>query len=471
MPSKTYRLLSLLLAAEIAAISLPAPLRADAGPQTQVSDWTLADLKKPVWLSDLGVEAKQAYDDNVFGVSGDGLLQQTSWVNTLSFKIGVNFVPFLAPGGGVQTLSLTYTLDSASYSQASSENNIASRLNLVFKGKSGAFSWSLDDALLDVDGNKTATTYALNQLAATAAGSNQNDKYRNNYAHSLSRERKDQVQDRYTAFVQYDFGNVFIRPISQLTFFNLETNVFNTANAPYKGYQDYIDRWDLNEGADLGFKLAPKLAVTIGYRDGYQHQDGYSLAINSDTHQASNRYKRALLGLEGKLTDWLTVKLSAGPDFKVFNPDTPITHDSTTRYYGEGVATVTLPLDQSISVNYKQWFFVSSTGLVPYEDTTVAVVYHVNLTKQLGIDLGGKYQDANYTIGNDYAGAAPDLRDDGDWGASIGATYAVTPHFIVSVTYNYDDGENELKSLPAKYFPGYRDFRHNVVALDLKYKF
>ena len=211
--------------------------------------------------------------------------------------------------------------------------------------------------------------------------------------------------------------------------------------------------------------------MTLGYRDGYQHQDGFTAAINSDLHQASNHYQRALLGLEGKLTDWLTVKLAAGPDFKDFNPDTAIIHDRTTRYYGEGSAVATLPQDQSLTFSYKQWYFVSSTGLVPYEDTTVSLVYHKGLTKQLGVDLGVKYLEANYTIGNDYAGSAPDLRDDGDIGASVGLSYAVTPHFVVAVTYNHDDGRNQLSGLAAKYFPNYRDFDHNITAIDLKYKF
>jgi opacity protein-like surface antigen len=82
-----------------------------------------------------------------------------------------------------------------------------------------------------------------------------------------------------------------------------------------------------------------------------------------------------------------------------------------------------------------------------------------------------KVSEADYTAGNDYVGSAPDLRDDGDYGVSAGATYAVTPQIIVALTYNYDQGRNLLGSLPAKYFPDYRDFSHNIWALDIKYKF
>jgi len=467
MPSKPSRLLLLSLTAATAILPFAGVALADPGDSTH----TLADFQKPAWLSDLSFGAKESYDDNVLLVSGLGLPVQNSWVDDFTGKVGFNFVPLLPQGGDITALSLVYSADRATYTQDHAEDNTQNKLNALFKGKVDNFSWSIDEAFLYVDGNKLAETYAENQLGATAAGSNQNDKYRNNFSHAVARERRDQVQERYTAFVQWDLGNFFVRPISQITYYNLLTDIYNTANAPYKGYQDYIDRWDLNYGADLGYKISPKLAFTIGYRDGYQHQDGYSAAINSDTHQASNKYQRLLFGLDGKITDWLTLKAAAGPDFKDFNPDTPIAHDRTTRYYGEGVAIFTLPHDQSVSVNYKQWFFVSSTGLVPYEDTTVSITYHIALDPQLGLDIGGRYLDANYTLSNDYVGSAPSLRDDGDFGGNIALTYALTKQFTVGLAYNYDKGENLLNTLAAKYFGDYRNFGHSVVALNVGYKF
>lgn len=467
MTSKTSRA----LLASIAALSAVLTTTRSAKADIPESNATLTNFQKPAWLTDLSVEGKESYDDNVLGVSGNGLKPKESFVDTLSFKIGFNFATLLDKGSPIQTLAVVYSVDAATYTSATAENNVQHKLGTVIKGKSDNISWSFDNALLDVDGNKTAPTYALNQLGAAAAGSDQNDKYRNNYAHAVARERRDQVQDRYTVFVQFDEGPVFVRPIAQLTYYNLETNIFNTSNAPYKGYQDYVDRWDINEGADLGYRLTPKLSVTLGYRDGYQHQDGFTPAINSDTHQASNHYQRALLGLEGKVNDWLTLKLAAGPDFKDFNPDTAIIHDRTTRFYGEGSAVATLPQDQSLTLAYKQWYFVSSTGVVPYEDTAISLVYHKGLTKQFGVDLGVSYKEANYTIGNDYAGSAPDFRDDADLGANIGFSYAVNAHFVVAVAFSHEDGRNQLGNLAAKYFPQYRQFDHNITSIDLKYKF
>ena len=177
-----------------------------------------------------------------------------------------------------------------------------------------------------------------------------------------------------------------------------------------------------------------------------------------------------LLGLEGKPLSWLTLKLAGGPDFRDFNPNTPISNLHTTRYFGEGTATAALPAGQSLTLAYKQWVFVSSTGLVPYTDTSVSLAYHWNLTKQFGFDAGFKYLEANYTLGNDTAGSAPSLRDDIDYVASTGFTYAVTKRFTVSLAYNFDDARNNLNSLTAKFFPDYRDFTHSVTTLGVQYR-
>jgi len=468
MQTKQTPVLLLLLAASTVALALASPCRA-ADPGAKASPPADGFWTKPDWLSDLSFAARESYDDNVFGVSGLGLQPKVSWVDSVSASVGLNLVPLLGPQKDIQALSLSYNPERVVYESVSSQDYTANRVNATLKGKAGRISYSIVDAFLYNDGNKVAPTYALNQLAGAAG--NQNDKYRSNYAHGLARERLDQVQDRYTASVQFDGDGFFVRPVSQLTYYNLDTDLFNTSVAPYKGYQDYVDRYDVNGGLDFGVRLTPAIAVTLGYRDGYQHQDQFALAINSDRHFSSNNYQRALLGLEGKLAKWLTLKLAAGPDFRDYNPGTPISNLHTTRYYGEATATATLPGDQSLTLGYKQYLFVSSTGLVPYEDISGTLAYHWNATRQVGVDLGAKYSEANYSLGNDTAGSAPSLRDDVDKNGSAGVSYAVTRQFILSVTYNYDYGFNNLGSLPASLFPGYRSLTHNVVALGAQYRF
>jgi hypothetical protein len=423
---------------------------------------------RPAWLTDLSFGIKESYDDNVLRVSGLGLPTEGSWVDVLSLKLGVDLAPWLAAPGPIQTFALIYQPDRVVYSQAASESFTVHRLNTVLKGKTGDLSFSLDNAFLYNDGNKLAETYALNQLSG--AGADQDDKYRNSLAHAAPRERRNQIQDRYTAFLQWDTPHLFIRPISQFNDIDLRTDLFNTSKAPYLGYQDYVGRYDINAGADLGFKVAPGWALTVGYRDGYQHQDQFAQAINSDRHFSSNHYQRLLFGVEARLS-WLNLRLVGGPDFRDFNPQTPIDHLRTTRFFGEASATATLAPGHSLIVAYRDYIFTSSTGLIPYEEYTYSLTYRWAVSKQLGLEVGGKHFEHNYTIGNDTAGSGPSLRLDYDDEGLATVSYAVTAHLGSSLSYSYDVGRNGLGSLPAKYAPSYRDFNEGVLSFGLQYKF
>lgn len=469
MQTATYTITSSLKRSALAAAAILAGGSA-FGATSSAATPVASDSSAP-WLTSLSLAGKEYYDDNVLLVSGLGLPEQSSWVSDATFQLGLDFAPLLNEGAALSTFTFGYQGERADYHNLPSENYFSHRFTDAIKGKDGNFSYSFDNAFLYVDGNKFAETYAANQLSGAAA--NQGDKYRNNYTHAVPRERRNQYQDRYNAQVQWNLADdlLFLRPVSTFTDYKLNTYLFNTSKAPYLGYQDYIDRWDINAGADLGLNVSSKFAFTVGYRDGYQDQDRFALAINSDQHYSSNHYQRVLFGFEGQPAPWLTVKFAAGPDFRDFNPDAPIIHDRTTRYYGEGSATAALSKRQTLSLTYRQWIFVSSTGLVPYDDISYALTYHLGLTGRLGLDLGARYLEANYTLGDDVSGSAPSLRDDLEYEGSAGVSYLIAPHLTASLSYVYDKGENGLKSLPANLDPAYRDFEHGVSALGVKYSF
>ena len=106
------------------------------GPANDTAAPGFTGWTKPAWLSDLSFGVKESYDDNVFRVSGNGLPTQGSWVDVLSFKLGLNLASLVAADPGtIQTFSLVYQPDKATYDQVSSENFTAHRLNAVLKGK------------------------------------------------------------------------------------------------------------------------------------------------------------------------------------------------------------------------------------------------------------------------------------------------------------------------------------------------
>ena len=430
--------------------------------------------QKPAWLTDLTLGVKESYDNNVLLVSGNGMQPQASWVSTVSPKIGFNFAPLLGNQNtnALQTLSLVYAPDFNIYEGASSQSYDAHKIGDTIKGRTGDFSYSLDNAFLYNDGNKQTPIYG------PANGGNSYDQYRSTYAQSVPRERMAQTQDRATILLQYDWEKFFVRPTASLLDYNLMTDWHNTSAiagspAPIPGYQDYVDRYDVNGGVDLGYKLTPKLAATLGYRYGSQYQQQFPGWVTTDHHYSSSDYQRLLLGLEGKPLSWLNVKLAGGPDFRSYNSMTPVNDLHPIKYYGEAVLTAAITPSQTVTFNYKQWQWVSSTGKVPYLDSTYALAYHWNATKQLGLDLGGKVLESDYTEGSEAtpSGQNSSLRDDMEFEISAGVTYAFTPHLSANVAYTYALGDNAMNTLPASLGPGYRDFEHQVVSLGLQYKF
>jgi len=433
---------------------------------------------KMAWLPQLSLGVTECYDNNIFGVSGNGMPTQEAWITKISPGIGFDFAPLLGTQAPLQSFLLNYTPDfvffalphgKAPYDEPLQDYD-SHKFGAIIKGSSGDFSFSLDNSFVYIDGNKTGPTYALNQLSG--AGANQFDKYRDYFAASAVRERCNQIVDRDTAALQYDLGSAFIRPSESLLYYDMDTAFHNSTKAPYIGYQNYVDRNDVNGGADLGYKMAANLAVTLGYRYGSQFQQQFTPAITSDyTNYSSSTYQRVLVGLEGKLFKWLDVKLDGGPDFRDYNSHTPVTDLHPTKYYGEASVKATIASNQSLSFNYKQWNWLSPVGFVPEFDSTYALNYHWNATSRLGFDLGSRIQEFDYTGGNDVTGLQPSLRADRLYTISPGASYAFTPHLSVSLSYTYEAANNELNGLPANDQASYRNYIHQVVSLGLLYEF
>jgi hypothetical protein len=336
----------------------------------------------------------------------------------------------------------------------------------------------VDNAFLFNDGSSIAPTYAKDQAAA----GDELDKNRSAYATATARERREQIQERNTIVLQYDVDKFFIRPTASLLYYDLMTDWHNGAAAGYAGYQNYVDRSDVNGGLDLGFKVTKDLAVTVGYRYGHQYQQALphaidTLMVNGQQAQSSADYQRLLLGLEGKPVKWLTVKLAGGPEFRDYNSAAPVNDDHPVNYYGEAALTANLTASQTLAFTYKHWQWVSSTGKLPYADNTYALTYHWNATKQLGLDLGAKY------LFSDYNSAAANLtgvtttspgqsqRNDAMYSLSVGVSYAFTPHFSASLGYVHDFGCNQQENLPLKGYADYRDFDHQLVSLAAQFKF
>ncbi len=349
-----------------------------------------------------------------------------------------------------KALTLVYAPDFNIYHNTPQESYNAQRVFDTIRMADENFSLNATNYFLYNDGSTTAPKYALNQT------SNTNDRFRNFYAFAMPRERRNQIQDRSLVALQYDSDNMFVRPTASLLYYNMNTVFHNAAIPPNIGYQNWPDRSDVNGGLDWGYRVTQSLAIIAGYRYGYQYQQQFPLIISpADRHYSSNNYQRALLGLEGQLWSWLSIKAAAGPDFRDYNSHAAVDNLHPIYPFVEAAVTATITPNQSVTFYTKEWQWVSSAGLVPYYDSTYALTYHWKATKQFGVDLGGKILNANFLDGDDVIGVQPSKRNDIEYCLSAGATYAFTPNLSANLTYTFDMGRNLLDNAIEGGLPGF----------------
>ena len=397
---------------------------------------TFSSGQKPAWLTDASLGIKEAYDDNIFlsGVDAKylpakytvpagsvaALENEASWVTTVSPKVGVDFAPLLGRQDNLQALWLAYAPDFVTYHDASSESYDAQRVLAAAKAKWGDASVAADNCFTYIDGSDTGPTYP--------------GALYNAYMNAGPRERRRQIQDKANVAIQYNWGKIFVRPTASLAYYDMMTSLHNVT-----GYQNYSDRGDVNGGADVGYRVFPDLAFTLGYRYGHQYQQQFYFT----PYSSPSDYQRVLLGVEGKPWKWLDVKFLGGPDFRAYPGNTathitPVNDLHPVKYYGEALMTATISPNDAVTFKYKQWQWVSSVGKVPYYESTFDLSYHRKVTEKLGFDLGGRIVSLDYTAGN----LATCRRNDYDYLVTTGVGYALNRHVSLNLTYQLELGRN-----------------------------
>jgi hypothetical protein len=441
-------LVSLALSALAADQTASAPA---AAPKTPPS----AAFQKPAWLTDLSLSVKESYDNNVFLSEVNTSGNRSSWVTTISPKVGFNFAPLLGDQKAIQALTIAYAPDFAIYHDESTESYNAHRLAVGARVKADAWSFTLDEGFNYIDGDKQGPIYPGGRSA---------------YATAVARERRAQYQDRGKVVLQYDQDKWFVRPTATVLYYDLLTDTRAAASAP-AGYDNYADRYDANIGADFGYKIQPKLALTLGYRFGHQYQQQYSPTVDAAHLSSPSDYHRILLGVEGKPWKWLTVSIQGGPDIRSYEANsathtTPVSDFHPIKYYGEASLTADVTANDSVAFKYKQWQWVSSTGKIPYFDSLYDLSYRHKFGKKLSLDLGQRIQSSDYTS----ASVAAGKRDDWQFTTSAGVTYNFTANVSANIAYAVDLGRNNQDNLTAAAVKS-RQYDHHLVSLGATYKF
>ncbi len=441
-------LFSLVIDAAGAGNSAASGVSAPAGttPRTEPTA-AHATFVKPGWLTDFSFGFKEGYDDNVFLSNAAGVLQKRdSWITTVTPKVGFNLAPLLPDQKVLKTFSFSYAPELVTYHQEPTESHNDHRIATVIRGDADAFSFSLDNVFVFIDGEKAGPTYTNGCNA---------------YATATARERREQFQDRANVSFQFDQEKWFVRLASSLVYYELLAE-----QRAILGYQNYVDRYDVNGGLDFGFKINAQLATTVGYRYGQQFQG----RVIGSTLSSSSDYQRVLLGLEGKPWKWLTMAVAGGPDFRSYADTAPVPNADSIKYFGEASITAQPTAKDTLAFKYKQFQWVSGTGKVPYFDSSYTLTYNRKLTRKLLLDISGRIMSSDYTSGLTSLGGAMNARDDWMYTVATGLAYSFTSNLSASATYSIDFGRNQQDGISST-AEKQREFQRQLIGIGASLKF
>lgn len=428
-----------------ALLAIAAPVF--AGQSVPKIDTASPVWQKPAWVTDLSLSVRESYDTNVYADGASFTPPATgpvawsnkdSWATTVSPKIGADFARLLGSDSIFKILSLGYNPDVVTFHNAPSESYTMHRITTTVQAKADPVTVKIDNAVSIIDGDHDGLIYP--------GGSS-------SFCNSTVRERRAQWQERSKVSVQADFGSFFFRPTASLLYYDLDTFFSSTPN-----YTNYVDRYDLNGGADFGYKVTKDLALTLGYRYGHQFQE----KANPTDSSVTNDYQRVLVGIEGSPFKWLKVEALAGPQFTDYTDHYPATiKDATpTLFYGEASVTIAPTNADTLVFKYKHWNWVSSTGKNAYMEVLYDASYRHQITKDLQLQLGFRAAQSDY---NPSA-----LRDDWLYTSSAGLRYALTKNLSVEMTYAYDRGENQQEGITNA---AGREFDRSVVSTGMTWAF
>jgi hypothetical protein len=440
--TSTILLIAFLAAAIPASAQSPSPPPAPAGGVPDAWGQT-----PPTWLTAASVGVKQGYDSNLFGTSTNpaghpDVANVGSGFTVLSANLTFDLLAGSGTpqGGFFSALTLAYGGDYTAYEKVAREDNLRNTFSLLVKGKSGAWSLSIDNPLIYVDGGKEDPIYNT----FTPPG------------FSAALQRRNQIQERNTSMLRYDTSNWFARAVANATYYDMMIDEHNPVGVD-KGYLNWVNRDDINVGTDLGYKLTPDFAFTAGWRLGSQTQASpyYSLVGNDST------YNRALLGFEGKLLPWLKASVVTGPDFRRYSnaAHLGLAGDRHTWLYTESTLTATFSPADTLTAANKVWHFVAAPGLTSDQETADSLAYRHAFTKELSASVGVKIMGFRFdapTVRNDWATTYP-----------VNLTYAFNAGLALSADYSSTLGRSHV---PAAAGPG-RDWDENLVSLSVKASF
>lgn len=389
------------------------------------------EMAKP-WTGSATVAVREVFDSNVFLQDVTDQADRESLVTTVVPSMALTY-----RDGTWGQWTLQYAPEAVFFHSESTEDHVLHRVGLNGSGKSGAWGWDWQNALVVLDGSDLGPTYT-GQGGAPAAGGPQ------------VRDRRDAAIYRGGLRVTRSWGPWWVRPV-----FAAYLHDFQTRHQATPGYLNFVDRNDLNGGVDLGWAARAGTKLGIGYRYGGQDQ----AQLLSYPEQYDNRYHRILGLAEGTPKEWLTLAIALGPEFREYGDSVPAAFGDreVVNLFVDASVTLRPTAADTVVLSAKQFEQPGFAGRSTYEDLTYDVAWRHRLSDQWTFSVVGRAYNTDFL--------APVWRDDWVLSGSLAVSYAVTKRFQAEVSGTCEDGESRVPDTRG------RDYSRQLVALGLKYTF
>lgn len=387
------------------------------------------------WKTSASAGVKETWDDNVFIQDEGNRASRESFITNTSVNLGATRT---TKGSWDTTLTLGLTPQYTWYHSESSENHFTIGGLANFAAKTKGWSLDLNNAITHIDGDDHGLIFTGPGGAPAAGG-------------IPIRDRRDADIYRTNYRVTWTQGDWMIRPV--ITGY---VHDFHTRHLATTGYQNYVDRNEFVGGVDVGYKVIENTYVILGYRYGEQKQ----AELLGVPLEYSNTFHRVLVGVEGKPTDWLKVAVLAGPDFRDFGSKTAAGFDDEqTRWFIDGVVTVTLSPNDEIGFSAKRYTQPGFGGRSVYDDTTYLLTYKRKITQKLTAQVSGQ------AYNTDFFSPAPVMRDDWIYTINVAAGYKFTENLSGEIGWSHDLAESQVPNTEG------REFNRNLAWVSVKWMF
>jgi hypothetical protein len=426
--------------------------------------WKLSD--KLTFKVDLTV--KETYDDNVYILNTDPYSGLTPPVGyTISEPELGSFVTSITPNMLLTykpceefTATLSYAPEFTWYASAHSEDYVAHRANLNFSGKFDEVSYEWLNSAVWIDGSDMAYV-TMRPGDCRALGG------------IPLRDRRDAAIYRDCLKVTIPVGKWFVRPVlsSYVHDFQTGQEANLAVNKNKYIYDNFVSRWEVSGGLDVGYEVFDKTKLVVGYRYGHQNQGTVPKEVSPGKVSTIdspyvNNYQRFLFGIEGTPAPWCKLAVLAGPDVRDWLRTTPVGFDrDKVLWYVDASVTLLPTKEDTVTLkvtNFEQPAFTSQSV---YEDLKYDLVWRHKFNEKFTAGAGftlyiGRWQD-------------PAIREDWIYTPSLMASYAFNPNLTAEVSWSYDDAVNMVTPVPGTstaYADG-REFHRNLFSVSLKHTF